>query len=251
MANDLLPQYTNYTPEYLNQTTQAEQPYDLANNFWRIHDDTYDARFLAALRKYDPNARFETMQYGGERQGEQTNKGKYVVDGSLMPKSAVAKSWDELVNFNAQATKASDPNQIRKDVLNPSKVYKDPVYGTITPNSNIRDQKLGLIDILGPMAVMGVAGLGGGLAGLSPGAKTAMAIPSLARSLNEGGLNAKNLLRSAIPLASGMVGGQLGSLARTGLQGLNTYNAFRSGNTPQGLQGLYNVGRQFFPTGGG
>lgn len=209
-----------------------------------------DPRLLALLQKYDPNAGFSDSWANSEGN---TRGGEYSYDVSKLPKS----KYGDFQQLHTSYTSAYDTNgKIRKDLLDPRKVIVDPVYGRITSRSNIRDQKPGLIDILGPLAVGGVAGWAnpGALANLGWGAKAAMAAPTLARTISQkGSLSPMDLLGMAAPFAASAIPGPLGSLMKGGMQAFNTYNAFKGNNTVTGLAGLYNTGKTLLPitSGGG
>lgn len=181
---------------------------------------------LAALQKYDPNARFNDVKMGSQEGGEGEWMGKQLAfDASKLPTSKGGMAGYDL-----------NPSNLHENVMNKGGVYEDDAYGSVTNSANFAPDKVKLwtkiapllVTMGAPMAGGALAGMGiGGAAGLTAGvtgsglggaasipswaAKIVGQAPSLAKSYGQGGENA--LLSSILNMALGMGGGALGSAA--------------------------------------
>lgn len=120
---------------------------------------------LAALQKYDPEARLTETQMAGENGGLGF---RVDVDVSKLPQSKGGMAGFDL-----------NPANLHDNIKNPDAVYDDPVYGKVTNSANFYQDADKLwtklapiaVSMLAPMAGAGLAGMGiGGTAGLTAAA---------------------------------------------------------------------------------
>lgn len=162
---------------------------------------------LKAAQQYDPNAHWQTVAGGDNGNGR-----SLVVDIEKLPASQGGKAGYDLRASN-HATKLKDP----------SKVYEDDVYGSVTNSKNFyKEQDAAwtkiaplLVTMVAPMAGAALAGAGiGGAAGLTAGVTGSglsgasstlpswltsqmSKLPQTAQAVNEGRWNPMSLLGSA------------------------------------------------------
>ena len=172
---------------------------------------------LAELQKYDPNAKFSDVQYGGQ---DSTEMGKRLdVDLTKLPTT------------KAGAVYEINPRNLTDKVRSEGAVYDDPVYGKVTASTNsIKASdplwtKLAplLVSMGGPAMAGALAGMGIGAAGLTgavtgsglSGAATKIPgwlagqmtkLPSYAGQLAHGNLNIDSLIAQAVSGAAGAAG---------------------------------------------
>lgn len=128
-------------------------------------------QILQAVRQYDPNAKWTLVpQYGGE--GGMGADG-YRLDFDFTKLPGVGGPGGGRPIFESGLVPAN------ADLYNPNMVYNDPLYGTLTPQQNVRKQKDPwwtiaapiAVGMLAPWAAGGLAAAGiGGTAGLTAGA---------------------------------------------------------------------------------
>jgi hypothetical protein len=156
---------------------------------------------LGRLQKFDPNASISYQTYSGGGD-DPSQYGSWVanVDMSKLPRPVTAAGKTsaqsparvaELQRAGIDPTGFFDTNNIastsvaKNGLRNPNLVWQDPVYGQLTDTRNIKQESPGWLDMLGPMAVMGVGALLGGLPALA-GASMVQAGTGAAQGFSSG-----------------------------------------------------------------
>jgi len=157
--------------------------------------------FLQAVRQYDPNA-----QWVGTTTGDGNQAYYLQYDNNRLPTNVTGAHG--LTNI-ARGTPGSGER-----LLNPNAVAQDPTYGPVTNWRNLAERGPSLVDVIGPMLVSGLMGVGaaGGLSGLFSGAASANpigygvgnALVNGARAIGNG--NPLGAALSALPFAGSLAG---------------------------------------------
>ena len=237
-------------------------------NFWKYssglqginpNTDPGATEFLNSLKQYSPNAQWQNntnLESGSEMWGLSSFDPQNPDKGNLGEQLPTSK-----YGGYGMFTTGTNTN----NMINPNMWDDDPVYGRITPHTNIKDQKKEWWDYAAPLAVGGIAGLaaGGSLLGgaqgaMSLGQKAAFALPNIAKSVASGDYG--SLAGTALSLGGSALGinPAITSVAKMGLpiatqyfnnkgnNGMANYNPETSAQSPYDLSGYGAT-----PSGGG